>query len=131
MDNYLARIKPFDAQKGHVLRGYTCTTLGMAFEEGKTYPVTEATAEVLRKVHSRVGDESSPLAFDVGPADEIKAMLTREARARLGLTAEVMEILREDPAIGSLSRQDVTFEAPASAASASTTEAPKRQRRAA
>lgn len=60
----LARIKPYDKRRGHLLRRYTL--LGHRFEADKGwYVVDDALAELLRKARQNPTDDESPLAFDV------------------------------------------------------------------
>ncbi len=91
-----ARLKPYDPAKGHLLRGITVEALRSSYEEGKVYDVTEHDARVLRVVRQRHFDEASPLAFDVLPAEEMAKTVKAETRARLGISAEAMQALREE-----------------------------------
>lgn len=91
-----ARIKPHNPALGHVLRGITIESIGMAFHEGKVYDVDDATATVLRTVRQKHFDPSSQPAFDVMTTIEMKKTLASEAKAKLGITPEMAEALRED-----------------------------------
>ena len=78
----LVRIKPHNPKIGHVLRRYTWR--GMRFDEERGwYRVDARVAEHLATVHSRVGDENSPLAFDVCTEVEAAALDKREYDAKV------------------------------------------------
>lgn len=131
-----ARIKPYDPKTGHIMQTVVLAVLGnRKFEVGKTYDVTEAEADVLRPLRSRLGSIDGPFAFDIGTEAQMAAIVSGEAKAQLGLTPEIVKALREgadgrdvteDPRTGALTKSDVTGEPEAPVAAG---EAPKRTRR--
>ena len=77
MDKLLARLKPRDPHRGHVLRRFVYR--GIRFEEGKGwYQVSPEVGEYLRGVRQRAFDPHSPPAFDVCTDGEAKALDARE-----------------------------------------------------
>lgn len=95
-----ARIKPYDAKRGHVALTRTFANLqtssggSMKFEEGRVYKVTEGEAEFLRDVHMIDGDEGSPLCFDILEEDEMTELLRAEAASKLNMPAAAREVVR-------------------------------------
>lgn len=91
METMLVRLKSFDPRRGQVVRRYTYA--GIKFhEERGWYRVEKAVAEYLRGVRQVVGDEVSPLAFDVCTEEEAKALEVREetdAKVRKAASDEV------------------------------------------
>jgi len=77
MDKLLARLKPRDPHRGHVLRRFVYR--GIRFEEGKGwYQVSPEVGEYLRGVRQRTFDPHSPPAFDVCTEAEAQALDERE-----------------------------------------------------
>ena len=80
-ETLLARIKPFAPRKGLVLRSYTHHDGTMFNVEKGWYEVTLELGEELARVNSRVGDDSSPLAFDVCTPEQAHEINETERRA--------------------------------------------------
>lgn len=131
-----ARIKPYDPKLGHVMQTVVLASLGnRKFEVGKTYDISESEADVLRPLRSRLGSVDGPLAFDIGTEAEMAALVSGEAKAKLGLTPEIIAAIREttdgrdaaeDSKTGALTKADVTGETEPAAPAG---DAPRRQRR--
>ena len=80
MTTLLARLKPYDPRRGHVLRRFTFA--GIKFDELRGwYRVEPEVADYLRKVRQRPIDPHTPLAFDVCTDDEARAMDARDKEA--------------------------------------------------
>lgn len=141
-----ARIKPYDPKLGHLMQTVVLAVLAnRKFEVGKMYDVTEAEADVLRSLRSRLGSVDGPFAFDIGTPEEMARIVSGEAKSRLGLTPEIIAAIREtadgrdvteDPRTGALTKGDIDGESVPSGESVSsgespsgTGDAPKRQRR--
>lgn len=91
-----ARLKPYEPTKGNLLRGITIASLNLSFDEGKVVgPINAEQAKVLRTVRQRPGDPNSALAFDVLEEAEMKKLVAVETRAKLGLSDEALEALRD------------------------------------
>ena len=80
MDTLLARLKPYNPRRGHVLRSYTYA--GIRFREERGWlRVEKPVADYLRTVHQLPGNPYSPLAFDVCTDDEARALDAAETEA--------------------------------------------------
>ncbi len=60
----LARLKPFNPKRGHVLKTYTCRGVTIRHDRG-WHEVPKALGEYLKTVTSVPRNEDSPLAFEV------------------------------------------------------------------
>lgn len=90
-----ARIKPHDPKRGHVAKTRTFSVLGgLKFEEGRVYKLSETQAEVLKDVRMIDGDESTPLLFDILPADEMLELLQAEAAKKLDMPGAGFEAVK-------------------------------------
>ena len=73
----LARLKPYNKRRGHVLR--IVNYRGIKFEGTKGwYRVDDQTAAYLASVHQDPYDEDSPQAFDVMPQEQARALENAE-----------------------------------------------------
>jgi hypothetical protein len=80
MPTLLARLKPHDPRRGHVLRRFTYA--GIKFDERRGwYRIEPDVAEYLRTVHQRPADPHTPLAFDVCTDEEARALDARDKEA--------------------------------------------------
>jgi hypothetical protein len=106
MQTYQVRLKPYNRATGHVRLAVSFVALGnMSFQHGVVVDgITEREAEVLRKVRQRNEDPEckTPLAFDILPAAEMKKLLSKEAKAKLGLTPDIVKAIRELNSSGEL-----------------------------
>ena len=108
MDNMLVRLKPFDPRRGYVLRRFTYR--GIKFhEERGWYRVEPGVAAYLKDVRQVAGDPRAPLAFDVMPESEARALEEREETEakvrRSAVEATTVAVARPDP--GALTRADL------------------------
>jgi hypothetical protein len=79
MATKLARLKPYDPRRRHLLRSFMHGPSGKRFEEKRGwYRVTDGVAKYLARVHQVESDPESPLAFDVCTLEEAKAIDARE-----------------------------------------------------
>jgi hypothetical protein len=77
----LARLKPYNKKRGHLLR--ILNYRGIKFEATKGwYKVDDATAAFIASVHQDQNDNESPLAFDVMSQDDARNMETAEAKQK-------------------------------------------------
>lgn len=103
------RLKPYDHSKGHKLRVLVLTQLGgIAFEEGKIVekiegkPISPHAERLLKLVRQNGYVDTDgqypnvPFAFDVLDEDAMRRLVASEAKARLGLSPEVMNALRDE-----------------------------------
>ena len=75
----LARLKPHDSKKGHIIQRFTA--FSTQFEEKKGwYRVSDEIADYLAKVHQVPNDEDTPFAFDVCTEDDAKRIETAEKK---------------------------------------------------
>ena len=78
----LARIKPYNPKRGHVLRRYV--VWGIRFEERRGwYRVKERVAKYLKEVRTKSNDPDSPLAFDVMTQAEAENLEGQEKKAAI------------------------------------------------
>lgn len=75
----LARLKPYNKRRGHVVR--ILNYRGIKFEAVKGwYRVDDATAAVISSIHQDQNDMDSPLAFDVMTEDDARNLEKAEAK---------------------------------------------------
>jgi hypothetical protein len=79
MATKLARLKPHDPRRRHLLRSYMHGPSGKRFEEKRGwYRVTDELARSLARVHQVETDPESPKAFDICTLEEAKAIDKKE-----------------------------------------------------
>ncbi len=91
METMLFRLKSFDARRGQLVRRFTSACIKFHEERGG-YRVEKAVAEHLHGVRHVVGDEVSPMTFDVCTEKEAKALEARgdtDAKVRNAASDEV------------------------------------------
>jgi hypothetical protein len=77
MTTLLARLKPYNPRRGHVLRSYTILGVRFKVERG-WYEIDATLAARLRTIRQRSNDADSPDAFDVMTKEEAVALEQRE-----------------------------------------------------
>jgi hypothetical protein len=63
MNDFFARLKPFDPRRENAMRVFVLGHL--RFDQGVWLPVDSATADTLRGVHQNYYDPLSPTAFEI------------------------------------------------------------------
>jgi hypothetical protein len=93
-----ARLKPYDPTKAHTARRIVFAEFGgVHFDEGVVVgPINDMLATHLRGVRMKDSDPNTPYAFDVLDEQDMKKLLSAEARQKLGLSPEVLAALRDD-----------------------------------
>lgn len=109
MPDQLARLKPYNPNRGHKLRRFMIQ--GIRFDADKGwYKVSEAMADTLKEVHQDYYDEDSPLAFDIMTQAEAIALETREAEKaeRRAVAASPHHTASTAKAVGGAGKGDLT-----------------------
>lgn len=83
----LARLKPYNERKRHLVRTYMIDGARF-FEERGWYEVSDALGERLRPLTQDYHDEDSPKLFDVCTKEEAEALEQREAEAEVKASAK-------------------------------------------